>query len=109
MLKYLPLKQKFGVCVICVSLFSGCAGPTRSYVSGNDLLYYQRNCAEKDGQLAYLESLRPTTSEKVMASLQVQTLGKFSSEYENNYLIARGIKEQLINDAQRHIRQTCIN
>ena len=58
---------KFGTCVMCVSLFSGCATgtPSRTAMSIEDLKYFQTDCKIAPQQIAMLNSMRRTADGKV--------------------------------------------
>ena len=64
---------KFGLCVITVSLFSGCAtqiDPARVPMRTVDLNTYQINCRLKDQQVAFLQSMRQTRDEQFGAVMR---------------------------------------
>lgn len=63
----------FGMCVMCVVLFSGCASqidPNRLPMSTADLNHFQINCKLKDQQVAFLQSMRQTPDEQFAAAMR---------------------------------------
>jgi hypothetical protein len=65
--------KRFGMCVMCVALFSGCASqidPNRVPMSTVDLNTYQINCRLKDQQVAFLQSMRQSRDEQFAASMR---------------------------------------
>ena len=60
---------KFGICVMCVSLCSGCATgtPSRTAMSINDLEYFQPNCKIAQQQMAMLNSMRRTADDQLFS------------------------------------------
>lgn len=63
----------FGLCVIIVSLCSGCASNTnvnRMPMSAHDLNYFRPDCSKKEQQIFMLQSMRPTMEEQWAASFQ---------------------------------------
>lgn len=64
----------FGLCVITVSLFSGCAThvrPEQVPVSTRDLNYFQVDCRIKEQQIAFLQSLRQTNQAQAEARFRL--------------------------------------
>lgn len=59
---------KFGICVMCVSLCSGCATgtPSRTAMSINDLEYFQYDCRISGQQIAMLNSMRRTADDQLL-------------------------------------------
>jgi hypothetical protein len=60
---------KFGTCVMCVSLFSGCATgtPSRTAMSIDDLEYFQTDCKIAQQQIAMLHSMRRTADDQLFS------------------------------------------
>ena len=60
---------KFGICVMCVSLCSGCATgtPSRTAMSVQDLEYFQPNCKIAKEQIAMLNSMRRTADDQLFS------------------------------------------
>ena len=60
---------KFGICVMFVSLCSGCATgtPSRSAMSVQDLEYFQPNCKIAQQQIAMLHSMRRTADDQLFS------------------------------------------
>ena len=84
MLKYLPLKLKFGVFVLSVSLCSlttGCASGYSQKVTASDIINFKTDCKIKNQQLAYLNSLKKSKDESTLASLEVAFFGPFAKDY----------------------------
>lgn len=63
----------FGVCVIIVSLFSGCATgtPPAQPMTARDLDNFVPNCKIKDQQRAFLESMRLTPDDVFFNKINV--------------------------------------
>lgn len=63
----------FGMCVMCVVLFSGCASqidPGRIPMNTRDLNHYQISCRFKEQQVAMLQSMRQSRDEQFAASMR---------------------------------------
>lgn len=63
----------FGMCVITVGLFSGCAtqiNPHRVPMSTQDLNHLQVDCRIKSQQVAMLQSMRQSRDEQFAASMR---------------------------------------
>ena len=60
---------KFGICVMCVSLFSACATgtPSRTAMSIEDLKYFQTDCKIAPQQIAMLNSMRRTADDQLFS------------------------------------------
>ena len=60
---------KFGICVMFVSLCSGCATgtPSRTAMSINDLEYFQYDCKISGQQIAMLNSMRRTADDQLFS------------------------------------------
>jgi hypothetical protein len=60
---------KFGICVMCVSLFSACATgtPSRTAMSIDDLEYFQTDCKIAQQQIAMLHSMRRTADDQLFS------------------------------------------
>ena len=85
----------FGLCVITVSLCSGCAtgAPTTDSVSLYDLNYFQPDCRIKEKQLQFLQSLRRGPDDKLFT-----LSGWFRVDNQINWTIDNHI---------RHLVQYC--
>jgi hypothetical protein len=61
--------QKFGTCVIIVSLFSGCATHTPSAVAINpeELKWFNPDCRQAGEQMAWLQSLRRSADDQLFS------------------------------------------
>lgn len=65
--------QKFGICVILVSLFSGCAsngtyGPRRQVmIDPDELKWFTYDCSRAAEQIAWLQSLRQTDDDQLFS------------------------------------------
>lgn len=62
-----------GMCVITVSLFSGCAthpDPSRVPMATVDLNYFQVDCRRKAEQVAMLQAMRQTRDEKFASQMR---------------------------------------
>jgi hypothetical protein len=76
----------FGMCVMCVVLFSGCASqidPSRVPMNTVDLNTYQINCKLKDQQVAFLQSMRQTREEQFAAHMR-STFRPFSWTHDHD-------------------------
>jgi len=63
----------FGMCVMCVVLFSGCANqidPHRVPMSTQDLNHFQIDCKIKSQQVAMLQSMRQSREEQFAADMR---------------------------------------
>jgi hypothetical protein len=63
----------FGMCVMCVALFSGCANqidPNRVPMSTRDLNHFQIDCRIKNQQVAMLQSMRQSRDEQFASSMR---------------------------------------
>ena len=60
---------KFGICVMFVSLCSGCATgtPSRTAMSIDDLEYFQTDCKIAQQQIAMLHSMRRTADDQLFS------------------------------------------
>jgi hypothetical protein len=61
------------MCVITVSLFSGCAthpDPSRVPMATADLNYFQVDCRRKDEQVAMLQAMRQTRDEQFASRMR---------------------------------------
>jgi len=60
---------KFGICVICVSLYSGCATgtPSRTAMSIDDLEYFKYDCKIAPQQIVMLNSMRRTADDQLLS------------------------------------------
>ena len=60
---------KFGICVMCVSLCSGCATgtPSRTAMSVQDLEYFQPDCKIAQQQIAMLNSMRRSADDQLFS------------------------------------------
>ena len=66
----------FGMCVMCVALFSGCAtqiDPSRVPMSAEDLNHYQIDCRLKNQQVAMLQSMRQSKNDIFAARMRAMT------------------------------------
>ena len=61
--------QKFGTCVIIVSLFSGCATgtPSAQAIDPEELKWFNVDCARAGEQMAWLQSLRRTADDQLFS------------------------------------------
>jgi hypothetical protein len=107
MLNFLPLKLKFGVFVISVSLFSGCAGPLRPQFTADQLIKFRVDCSKKSEQIAFLESIKPTSSEERDARSIANSLGQNNPKYDTYRMIADGTTGTLINDKIILLEEKC--
>jgi hypothetical protein len=105
--RYLPSKIKFGVCVIGVILFSGCASPTRAPMDPRDLSFYHIDCSREIEQVEHLESMRPGWSEKFLARAQLQFLGPLTSDYDTKLMMTNGAMDHIIEQKIILARQSC--
>jgi hypothetical protein len=83
----------FGVCVIIVSLCSGCASgvPSAQPMLASELDYFQTDCRIADRQRAMLESMRPTPEEIAMNKLNpfVQKHGDVITKINSNLFLLK--------------------
>ena len=70
--------RKFGLCVICVSLFSGCATgtPSAGAINVDDLLWFSPDCKQKHQQAVWLTSLRRTADDQLFSVAGLMGEGK---------------------------------
>ena len=73
MLKYQLSKPKFGICVIVASLLSlvGCASPYRAKFTVSDVTEYKIICDQKEEQIKFLHSIKPTRAEMQTARAEL--------------------------------------
>lgn len=100
----------FGVSVIFVSLFSGCASqPKTMHVV--DLENFQVNCRIKEQQIQLLQSMRQSRDDRLVAGLSnlVQPWGRWfgSDEYVQRANVHNGRTNWLINQHLMHLSRDC--
>jgi hypothetical protein len=61
--------QKFGICVIIVSLCSGCATgtPSAAAIDPDELKWFNPDCSRAGEQMAWLQSLRRTADDQLFS------------------------------------------
>jgi len=107
MLKHLQLKPRFGIFVIAVSLLNlaGCASPYRSKVTSLDVINYKIDCNNRDAQIAYLESIKPSRGDRKTAALELIFLGPFTKDRTYKESLVRGTNSWHIENAQEEARR----
>lgn len=73
------------MCVITVSLFSGCAAypdATRIPMSTTDLNHFQVDCRVKDQQVAMLQSMRQTPNEQFASRMRAMNPLTWTSDHD---------------------------
>ena len=70
--------RKFGLCVICVSLFSGCATgtPSAGAINPDELKWFNPDCKQKQQQMVWLNSLRRTADDQLFSIAGLMGEGK---------------------------------
>jgi hypothetical protein len=102
----------FGICVISVSLFSGCATqpmPERVPMTSMDLNYYQVDCRRKQEQVQFLQSMRISQEEQFAARMRLMwrsdQLVTNPRVYLINYDMAHGNPNKYINYLLRELAE----
>jgi hypothetical protein len=77
-----------GMCVITVSLFSGCAthpDATRIPMATIDLNHFQVDCRVKDQQVAMLQAMRQTPNEQFGSRMRAMNPFVWTSDHDVAY------------------------
>jgi len=93
----------FGMCVITVGLFSGCAtqiNPNRVPMSTVDLNHFQTDCRYKEQQVAMLQSMRQNSNDIFAARMRAMVQ---PFRYTHDHDIAHGDVNRYINFHLRHL------
>lgn len=106
--RFLPLRLNFGVCIIFVSLFSGCASPNRQPYDVISLIRFEPDCRHRAEQLSFLDSILPTDYEEKNARAKLK-LGLVFGNYEETRMIADGTMERIILDDIEMVGRRCGN
>jgi hypothetical protein len=102
----------FGVCVtLAILLTTGCSTVQRTPMGFADLDHFQIDCRKKSEQIAFLQSMRPTRDEKLLAGFSTifQPWNYIANPYEHdsNRAVSTGRSEWLINQHLMTLRDNC--
>jgi hypothetical protein len=95
-------KLKFGIFVIIVSLgnLTGCA---TQQVSTNDMLQFKTNCAQKEQQIAFLDSVQTNQLDQIWAGLKLTFMGPFTPNFETTKDIATGSSRYWVQNVKESV------
>jgi hypothetical protein len=107
--KSLLSKQKFGICVIAVSLCSliGCASPYREKVYSNDMSNFFPDCRIRNQQVAFLKTLKAGRSEMQTAQMELALFGPFTTDPHYKTQLANGDLNYHIQRAIERVEIIC--
>jgi hypothetical protein len=105
----LSLKQRFGVCVMFASLFSGCASVHRQPYTPDALIKFEPDCSIREQQTKWLKSIMPTREEMQMARTDLTVFGSWSSDRQNKEFLADGNIGYFVKQDLLWIEQLCGN
>lgn len=101
-----------GICVtLAILLNAGCATTQQTPMGFVDLNHFQIDCRKKAEQMAFLQSMRPTRDEKLLAGLsaifQPWTYVTDPYGYSNNRALSSGRTDWLTNQLLMELRDNC--
>ena len=102
----------YGICVtLAILCNAGCSTVQRTPMGFQDLDHFQIDCNKKAQQIAFLQSMRPTPDEKLMAgfSAMLQPWAYVTDPYgqDSKRVVSTGRTEWLINQHLMTIRDNC--
>lgn len=102
----------YGVCAIIVSVFStGCATVERQPLPAQDLAYFQIDCSRKQEQILFLQSLRSSRDDRLMAGLRnlVEPWSRYLDprQHDQRVSVNKGYSDWLINQHLQRLAWDC--
>jgi len=102
----------YGICVtLAILCNAGCSTVQRTPMGFQDLDHFQIDCKKKVQQIAFLQSMRPTPDEKLIAgfSAMLQPWAYLTDPYgqDSKQAVSTGRTEWLINQHLMTIRDNC--
>ena len=102
----------YGICVTLAILCSaGCSTVQQTPMGFQDLDHFKVNCKKKTEQIAFLQSMRPTRDEKLLAgfSVMLQPWNYLVEPYEHDSkrAVSTGRSEWVINQLLMELRDNC--
>ena len=102
----------YGVCVtLAILLTTGCSTVQRTPMGFADLDHFKIDCRKKSEQIAFLQSMRPTPDEKLLAgfSAMFQPWAYVTDPYgqDSKRVVSTGRSEWVINQHLMTIRDNC--
>jgi len=102
----------YGICVTLAILCSaGCSTVQQTPMGFQDLDHFKVNCKKKAEQIAFLQSMRPTRDEKLLAgfSVMLQPWNYLVEPYEHDSkrAVSTGRSEWVINQLLMELRDNC--
>ena len=102
----------YGVCVtLAILLTTGCSTVQRTPMGFADLDHFKIDCRKKSEQIAFLQSMRPTPDEKLLAgfSAMFQPWAYVTDPYgqDSKRVVSTGRSEWVINQLLMELRDNC--
>jgi len=99
-----------GICVTLAILCSGCASSARP-MNFVDLDYFQIDCSRRNEQIAFLQSMRSTPDDRLLArasnALQPWQIFTNSEAYSNRAALGSNRTDWVINQKLMALRDDC--
>lgn len=100
----------FSFLALSLLLLASCADPHR--MGADDLRYYKINCAQKNEQLAFLETQLVSNDERTLTAMSISGWGgaimsSLDGSYENKRAISNREHEAIIKRLMWELRTTC--
>jgi hypothetical protein len=102
-----------GICVILAILCSGCASTRSDPMRFADLDSFQINCSQRTAQIAWLQSMRGTADDRLVArasnAIQPWLIYTNPEQHYNNANRGYGRSDWVINQKLMELRDNCRN